>query len=175
MTPAPPPAPDLPPAVGTLRARRVDVVMTVVVFLSIVVLYALGRGLRSLEFADDLAPWVVLPALLIGFRTARLEVSVGPGWLAARELFRRRWVRTDQLVSIRDTSSGPLDRNLDMVDANGRKASVSLRDVRDRPEMHARFCADVRRSIEAGADASERVQQLLEDGGPSPRRARPAR
>lgn len=173
MTPAPPPEPGLPPAVGTLRARRLDVVMTLVVFLGIVVLYALARGL-SWDYADELAPWVVLPAVLIGVRTARLELTVGPGWVAGREILKRRWVRTDQLVRIRDTSSGPLDRNLDMVDADGRKASISLRDLRDRPEMHAQFAQDVRRSVEAGADASERVQRLLQ-GGPSRRRAPRAR
>lgn len=174
MRPAPPPDPALPPAVGTLRARRSDVVMTVVVFVAIVGLYAVARGL-SFAYADELAPWVVLPAVVIGVRTARLELTVGPGWVASREFGTRHWVRTDQLVRVRDTSSGPLDRNLDMVDADGRKASISLRDLRERPELHRRFSADVRRSIEAGADASERVQRLLDGGGPTPRRAPRAR
>ena len=175
MKPAPPPAPGLPPAVGTLRATRVDVVMTVVVFLVLCALIALARGAWSIDLADELAPFVLLPALVIGVRTARLELSVGPGWVSSREYVKRRWVRTDQLVQAKDVGAGPLDRDLLLVDAEGRKASVSLRDVRDRPEMFRRFSADVRRSVQAGADVTERVQLLLDDSGPSRRRGRRGR
>jgi len=160
-----PPAPDLPPAVGTVRAGRSDVVGTVTLFVVLSVAYGVVRGVRSVELLDDMALWVLVPAAFLAARTALIEVSVGPGWVSSRGWLRRHWVRTDRLVRVDEAAHGIGDRLFVLVDDADRRASVSLRDVGRRPEMWRRFVADVERSIAGGAEASVRARRLLEDQG----------
>jgi hypothetical protein len=153
VSPAPPDD-SLPPALGSVRPARHEPAGVLAMFLLVGVGYALVRGVRSVEAAVDLAPWVLVPAVLVVAQAARHEVSVGPGWLQARGVLRRRWVRTDRLARVRETAHGPRDRTIWLSDVAGRTTRFPLRFLQREPRLLEQLRADVRRSQQNGAEVT---------------------
>lgn len=153
--------PGLPPATGTARRSRTFALQAALGTVVIGSVFAYLRGVR-----DD--PGLLLTvgaiigstALLLGLKTARKELSAGPGWLAVRGVLRRRWVRTDQLTKVTVSRSGR-DWLVLLRDAERRRVGVLLSDLLMEPRLARRVAKDVRRAVAGGAEINERARTLL--------------
>lgn len=152
-----PAPPGLPPAVSAVRHPPTTALLVLLVVLVLALGYGAVRGG---------GPWLFLLALgLVGgafmaVQTARFALAAGPGWLSVRGLTRRRWVRTDQLVSLKDGPVG-VDRVLTLRDRDGRRLGVQLSELRGAEQAHAQVLRDLRTSIGAGLAVSDVTRRRL--------------
>jgi len=128
---------------------------------AVVVLFAFGRGQRDLFDIVVAALAFTIPA---GWYGSRTQIAAGAGWLSHRTLVRRRWVRTDQIVRVKET---PLFMGvlLDLRDSDGRKLFVTSGDLGGDPRLLGQVRADLRTAMGRGLQLSDRARAGLQLDG----------
>ncbi|MET9971522.1 hypothetical protein ABZZ80_37875 [Streptomyces sp. NPDC006356] len=91
--------------------------------------------------------WLALTALLFTILFPQ-RVTAGPGWLEVRGLLRRRAVRTDELVAIRQ--HGRVSALLTLRDTDGSHLTLDPRTLIANPLLWHELDTGVRRSRERG-------------------------
>ena len=81
----------------------------------------------------------------------------GKEWLAVTSTLGHKWVRTDELVTIRWV----IDGHISMRDRQGRKLIVRPADLRESPELLEVVAAAVRRSVDHGLFVGEMLREQL--------------
>lgn len=154
--------PGLPPATarGARSARSALAGGAALVVVGAV--FAVLRGVRpdDLGLVLSVTAVVAAGAAYLTLQLARAEVVVGPGWLSCRSFVRRRWVRTDQLRTVRTHRAG-LEQVLTFRDADGRKVGVVLSDLELAPGIRRQLGRDVRSSLAAGGELDREAHALL--------------
>lgn len=155
--PVVPPPPGLPPAVATHAAATGDSRKVA----AIVAVVCLGYGaLRGAAFDTWIVGIAAVGGGFMALQTRRFELAAGPGWLSVREIGRRRWVRTDQLVEVHEGASG-VDRILTLRDRNGRKVGVLAGELRGAPEVRIQLARDLRTSMTGGLELKPTTRHHL--------------
>lgn len=109
--------------------------------------------------------WITLSAVLLAVLLPH-RVTAGRGWLAARSVWRRRMVRTDALVTVRQY--GGVSSHLVLRDAYGHRLELDPRVLAANPLIWHELDTGVRRSVEhctlrEGADVLERLGHRIDD------------
>ncbi|MGW1892214.1 hypothetical protein ACWCP6_18430 [Streptomyces sp. NPDC002004] len=109
--------------------------------------------------------WLTLSAVVLAVLLPH-RVSAGPGWLAVRSPWRRRIVRTDSLVAVRQY--GGLSSHLVLRDTHGRRLELDPRVLAANPLIWHELDTGVRRSIERGtlrhgADVLRQLAHQIDD------------
>lgn len=94
------------------------------------------------------------------------RVSAGPGWLAVRTPWRRRMVRTDALVTVRQYDGA--SAHLVLRDIRGNRLELDPRVLTANPLIWHELDTGVRRSVERGtlrqgAEVLERLGRRIDD------------
>lgn len=94
------------------------------------------------------------------------RVTAGPGWLAVQGLVRRRRVRTDALVAIRQY--GDLSAHLILRDTDGHRLELDPRTLIANPLLWHELDSGVRRSqkrgtLREGTDVLESLRHQIDD------------
>lgn len=120
--------------------------------------------------AETLTPlraelWLAMTAALFAILLPQ-RVTAGPGWLAVRGLLRRRAVRTDALVAVRQY--GHVSAHLTLHDTDGRRLELDPRILIANPLLWHELDTGVRRSRERGTlregtDVLERLRHQIDD------------
>jgi hypothetical protein len=108
--------------------------------------------------------WAVLSAGALAVLLPN-RVTAGPGWLAVRSPWRRRVVRTDALVGVRQY--GGVSSHLVLRDAYGHRLEVDPRVLAANPLIWHELDTGVRHSLERGllregADVLERLGHRID-------------
>ena len=154
----PPPAPDLPPATAAYRVPRKAKWQAAAALVALCVGLSAAKG----HFPPPLGVWgiIVVGTAWLALKNVRDETVVGPGWLSRQGLFRRTWVRTDQLVKVTVGRSG-IDHVVVLKDRDGRKAGVMYSDLGRVKEVLFRLALDIRTSQRDGLVLKDRAAALL--------------
>lgn len=109
--------------------------------------------------------WLALTALLFTILFPQ-RVTAGPGWLEVRGLVRRRTVRTDELVAVRQ--HGRVTALLTLRDTGGYRLDLDPRILIANPFLWHELDTGVRRSRERGTllegtDVLERLAHQIDD------------
>jgi hypothetical protein len=155
----------MPAATARAAGDRRSAASTALVFLAFGAGFAVLRGARPETFRSllPLALFIAAVAAFMALKAARTEILAGPGWIATREIVRRRWVRSDQLSSVKVHRSG-LTYVLTLRDRDGRKVGLVPSDLDMDPTVRRRLAADVRTSARDGADIAPVARELLLGG-----------
>ncbi|MFD8735222.1 hypothetical protein ACFV06_09885 [Streptomyces sp. NPDC059618] len=94
------------------------------------------------------------------------RVSAGPGWLAVRTPWRRRFVRTDALTSVRQYDG--VSSHLVLRDVSGNRLELDPRVLTANPLIWHELDTGVRRSVERGtlrhgAELLDRLGHRIDD------------
>jgi hypothetical protein len=81
----------------------------------------------------------------------------GKEWLAVASALGQKWVRTDELVTIRWV----IDGHISMRDRQGRKLIIRPADLQESPELLEIVAAAVRRSVDHGLFVGEMLREQL--------------
>ncbi len=158
-----PPADDLSPAVAVHRERTADLLRAATILVLFLVAYAFLKGLRTSHPAVlllTIGAWIAGGVALMALLRHRRYIAVGPGWLAVGGLLKRRWVRSDQLVSLRSVSTS-LGWTASLRDQGGRRVHVDVRDLLTNVAVAQQLRRDLEPSLSRGLDADSRTLGLL--------------
>lgn len=147
----------MPPALATWVPVRGQAALVAAVAAVICLVFAVLRGAH-------LEGWVVaivgVGAGYLALQTYRAELAAGRGWLSARVVTRRRWVRTDQVVRVRDEPSG-IGRVLVLWDRDGRKVGLTESELRGAPAVRAQLAQDLGTAEAAGLQLEPATRERL--------------
>ncbi|MEU4084987.1 hypothetical protein [Streptomyces aureus] len=109
--------------------------------------------------------WLTVSAA-VGIVLLPPRVSAGPGWLAVRTPWRRRFVRTDALTSVRQYDG--VSSHLVLRDVNGHRLELDPRVLTANPLIWHELDTGVRRSVECGtlrqgAELLDRLGHRIDD------------
>lgn len=109
--------------------------------------------------------WLVMTALVFTILLPQ-RVTAGPGWLAVRGLVRRRAVRTDALVTVRQ--HGDVATHLTLRDTDGRSLDLDPRVLVANPLLWHELDTGARRSraggtLLEGIEVLERLRHQIDD------------
>lgn len=155
---APVPAPPgMPPALATWLPVRGRGALVAATAAPVCLVLAVLRGAQ-------LDGWVFAivgaGAGYLALQTYRAELAAGSGWLSARGVTRRRWVRTDQVVRVRDEPSG-VDRVLVLWDRDGRKVGVTASELRGAPAVRGQLARDLATAEADGLQLAPATRERL--------------